>query len=58
MGVVEGVESDALKAYKENLDPLAPKMVEDAIESGSSGNNPRQATKEEIIELYKISYSQ
>lgn len=43
---------------KEKLDQLAPKMAEDAIASGSPGNNPRQATKEEIIELYKIAYSQ
>jgi len=43
---------------KEKLDQLAPKMTEDAIASGSPGNNPRQATKEEIVELYKIAYSQ
>ena len=43
---------------KERLDQLAPKMAEDAIASGSPGNNPRQATKEEIIELYKITYEQ
>jgi alcohol dehydrogenase class IV len=43
---------------KGKLDQLAPKMAEDAIASGSPGNNPRQATKEEIIELYKITYSQ
>jgi alcohol dehydrogenase class IV len=43
---------------KERLDQLAPKMAEDAIASGSPGNNPRQATKEEIIELYKFAYSQ
>jgi len=36
---------------------LAPQMAEDAIDSGSPGNNPRQATKEEIIELYKLAYS-
>jgi alcohol dehydrogenase class IV len=40
------------------LDQLAPKMAEDAIASRSPGNNPRQATKEEIVELYKIAYSQ
>ena len=47
-----------LKVEKEKLDQLAPKMAEDAIASGSPGNNPRQATKEEIIELYKITCSQ
>jgi len=36
---------------------LAPQMAEDAIDSGSPGNNPRQATKEQIIELYKLAYS-
>jgi len=39
-----------------NLDKLAPKMAEAAIASGSPGNNPRQATKEEVIELYKLAY--
>ena len=43
---------------KEKLNQLAPKMGEDAIASGSPGNNPRQPTKEEIVELYKIAYSQ
>jgi alcohol dehydrogenase class IV len=47
-----------LGVEKDKLDQLAPKMAEDAIASGSPGNNPRQATKEEIIELYKIAYSQ
>ena len=42
---------------KEELDKLAPKMAEDAIASGSPANNPRQATEEEIIELYKLAYS-
>jgi len=42
---------------KEKLDKLAPKMAEDAIASGSPANNPRQATKEEIVELYKLAYS-
>ena len=39
---------------KERLDQLAPKMAEDAIASGSPGNNPRQATKEEIIERARL----
>ncbi|MGB2826735.1 MAG: iron-containing alcohol dehydrogenase [Dehalococcoidales bacterium] len=43
---------------KEKLEQLAPKMSEDAIASGSPGNNPRQATKEEIIELYKVAYGE
>jgi len=43
---------------KDKLDKLAPTMADAAIASGSPGNNPRQATKEEIIELYKITYEQ
>jgi len=43
---------------KEKLDKLAPKMTEDAVASGSPANNPRQATKEEIIELYKLACAQ
>ena len=43
---------------KEKLDKLAPKMTEAAIDSGSPANNPRQATKEEIIELYNLAYAQ
>jgi alcohol dehydrogenase class IV len=43
---------------REKLDKLAPKMAEDAIASGSPANNPRQATKEEIIELYKMACEQ
>jgi alcohol dehydrogenase class IV len=37
---------------KEQLDSLAEKMAEDAIASGSPGNNPRIASKEEIVKLY------
>jgi alcohol dehydrogenase class IV len=41
-----------------NIDPkkfmeAAPKMAKDALASGSPGNNPRLASAEEIIELYK-----
>jgi len=45
-----------LGVEKEKLEQLAPRMAEDAIASGSPGNNPRQATKEEIIELYRKAY--
>jgi alcohol dehydrogenase class IV len=41
---------------KAKLEKLAPQMTEDAIASGSPSNNPRQATKEEIIELYRVAY--
>jgi alcohol dehydrogenase len=47
-----------LGVYKDRLDQSSLKMAEDAIASGSPGNNPRQATKDEIVELYKIAYSQ
>ncbi len=47
-----------LGVEKKRLDELAPKMAEAAIDSGSPGNNPRQATKEEIVELYSITYDQ
>ena len=59
--MIKDVKIPSLKALgveKEKLDQLAPRMAEDAITSGSPGNNPRQATREEIIELYKIAYSQ
>ena len=47
-----------LGVEKGKLEQLAPKMAEDAIASGSPGNNPRQATKDDIVELYKIAGSQ
>jgi alcohol dehydrogenase class IV len=47
-----------LGVQRERLDQLAPTMADAAIASGSPGNNPRQATKEEIIELYKLTYEQ
>ena len=47
-----------LGVAKDKLEQLAPKMSEDAIASGSPANNPRLATKEEIIELYQIAYGE
>lgn len=47
-----------LGVNKDRLDELAPQMADAAIASGSPSNNPRQATKEEIIELYKTAYEQ
>jgi len=41
---------------KAKLTQLAPRMADDAIASGSPGNNPRLATREEIIELYQRAY--
>jgi alcohol dehydrogenase class IV len=43
---------------KDKLEKLAPQMTEDAIASGSPSNNPRQATREEIIELYHMAYGE
>jgi len=47
-----------LNVEKAKLDKVVSKMAEDAIASGSPGNNPRQATKEEIVELYHVAYEQ
>jgi len=41
-----------LGVEKARLQQLALRMSEDALASGSPGNNPRQASKEEIVELY------
>jgi len=43
---------------KKKLEALAQKMAEDAIASGSPGNNPRIATREEIAELYMEAYKE
>lgn len=40
----------------EKLERLAPQMAEDALASGSPANNPRPASKEEIIKLYDEAY--
>jgi alcohol dehydrogenase class IV len=48
----------ALGVDEEKLKQLAPKMAEDAIASGSPGNNPRLATKDEIVELYHLAFTQ
>lgn len=44
---------DKLNVPVEEFIKLAPKMAEDALISGSPNNNPRQANKDEIVELYK-----
>ncbi len=41
-----------LGVTREKLDPLVHKMTDDALASGSPGNNPRKATRDEIVELY------
>lgn len=57
--LIQDIQIPSLKALGvdgKKLEELAPAMADAAIASGSPGNNPRQATKEEIIELYKIAY--
>jgi alcohol dehydrogenase class IV len=59
--LIEDIEIPGLKELgvdKERLEELAPTMADAAIASGSPGNNPRQPTKEEIIEIYKETYEQ
>ncbi|MEF8942718.1 MAG: iron-containing alcohol dehydrogenase [Desulfohalobiaceae bacterium] len=41
-----------LGVSREKLEPVVHNMTDDAIASGSPGNNPRKATKEEIVDLY------
>ena len=57
--LVKMLEIPALSGFgikKEQLDSLAMKMAEDAIASGSPGNNPRIASKEEIVALYYAAF--
>ncbi len=59
--LIKDIEIPHLKELgvdKERLEELAPTMADAAIASGSPGNNPRQPTKEEIIEIYKETYEQ
>lgn len=41
---------------KKKFDEVVTQMAADALASGSPGNNPRKATREEIIELYKKAF--
>ena len=41
-----------LGVTREKLEPVVEKMAADALASGSPGNNPKQASKEEIVSLY------
>lgn len=41
---------------EEELNKLVPKMAEEAIASGSPANNPRKASIEEIVEIYKKAF--
>ncbi len=42
---------------EEKFDEVVEQMAADAIASGSPANNPRQATQEEIIALYRICFA-
>jgi alcohol dehydrogenase class IV len=42
---------------EEKFVQLVPKMAHDALDSGSPANNPRQATQEDIEQLYRLAYA-
>ena len=41
---------------EKKFNSIVSQMASDAIASGSPGNNPRKATKEEIVELYRKAF--
>ena len=47
-----------LGVEEKKFNSIVEQMAADAIASGSPGNNPRKATKEEIVELYRRAFSQ
>ncbi len=47
---------EQLGVEEKKFNAVMNKMAADAIASGSPGNNPRKATQEEIVELYKRAY--
>jgi alcohol dehydrogenase class IV len=48
----------ALGVPDDRYEALLPRMAADAIESGSPANNPRLATQEEIVALYREAYEE
>jgi len=46
-----------LGVEEKKFNAVVEKMAADAIASGSPGNNPRKATQEEIVELYRKAFS-
>lgn len=57
--LIQDIEVPSLPALgvdKTRLEELAPAMADDAIASGSPGNNPRPATREEIVAIYRAAY--
>jgi alcohol dehydrogenase class IV len=47
----------ALGVEEKKFDSIVDQMARDAIASGSPGNNPRKATQEEIVQLYKAAFA-
>lgn len=43
---------------RDRYEALLPKMAADALESGSPANNPRPATADEIVALYRRAYDE
>ena len=41
---------------EKKFNQVVNQMAKDAIASGSPGNNPRRATADEIVELYKKAF--
>jgi len=57
--LIEEIEVPSLRQLgvdKARLEELAPRMADDALASGSPGNNPRPATRDEIVALYLSAY--
>lgn len=57
--LIKDLEIPTLKELgidKKELQKLAPKMADAAIDSGSPSNNPRLASREEIVKLYMKAY--
>jgi len=61
---VEGLNVDLkvptlreLGVEEKKFNSIVEQMAADAIASGSPGNNPRKATQEEIVELYRKAFS-
>lgn len=61
---VEGLNVDLkvptlreLGVEEKKFNSIVEQMAADAIASGSPGNNPRKATQEEIVELYRRAFS-
>jgi alcohol dehydrogenase len=48
----------ALNVPADRYESLLPKMAADALASGSPANNPRPATSEQIIALYRRAYAE